>query len=136
MDGNERLDSDKGSPQGGVISPVLVNVYLHYVLDLWMERRVKRQLRGKMLYMRFADDFICLFQYREDAVTVMQWLKARLEKFKLEVAEEKTRILPFGRCCGTKEKFDFLGFTFQNAKTREGRVGMRVRKMDLIDRPC
>lgn len=126
MDGNERLESDRGCPQGGLISPVLANVYLHYVLDLWMERRVKKQLRGKMLYLRFADDFVCLFQYRDDAITVMQWLKARLEKFKLEVAEEKTRILPFGRYCGTKEKFDFLGFTFLNAETREGRYRLAV----------
>ena len=126
MDGNERLHSDRGTPQGGLISPVLANVYLHYALDLWMERRVKKQLRGNMLYLRYADDFICMFQYKEDALIVMQWLKTRLEKFKLEVAEEKTRILPVGRYCGTKEKFDFLGFTFLNGKTRRGKYRLVV----------
>ena len=77
-------------------------------------------MRGETHYVRYADDFLLTFQYEEDAITVMRWLKVRLAKFGLEVAEDKTRILPFGKYRGTKESFDFLGFTFINAKTRKG----------------
>lgn len=120
MEGTELLRSDRGTPQGGLISPVLANVYLHYVLDLWIEKRVKKLMRGEVHYVRYADDFLLTFQCEDDAKTVMQWLRDRLMKFGLEVAEDKTRILPFGRHRGTKESFDFLGFTFVNAKTRAG----------------
>ena len=78
-------------------------------------------MRGETHYVRYADDFLLTFQYEEDAITVMRWLKVRLAKFGLEVAEDKTRILPFGKYRGTKESFDFLGFTFINAKpARDG----------------
>lgn len=107
MEGNQCTPSDKGSPQGGLISPTLANVYLHYVLDLWLGRRVRKYLKGHMRYLRYADDFICLFQYEEDAQKVVSWMRMRLAKFGLEMAEDKTRILPFGRYRGTKEKFDF-----------------------------
>ena len=118
MEGTELIDSDRGTPQGGLISPVLANVYLHYVLDLWFEKAVKPKLRGEAYYVRYADDFLILFQYENEARQVMEALKPRLGKFSLEVAEEKTRILPIGRFKGTKEDFDFLGFTFYNTKTR------------------
>lgn len=120
MEGTELLKSDRGTPQGGLISPILANVYLHYVLDLWIEKHVKKFMRGETHYVRYADDFLLTFQYEEDAITVMRWLKDRLAKFGLEVAEDKTRILPFGKYRGTKESFDFLGFTFINAKTLKG----------------
>ena len=83
--------------------------------------------------MRYADDFLILFQYENEAQKVMQSLKPRLGKFGLEVAEEKTRILPIGRFKGTKEDFDFLGFTFYNTKTRTGkyRLGVRTSKKKL-----
>lgn len=126
MEGNQCTPSDKGSPQGGLISPTLANVYLHYVLDLWLGRRVRKYLKGHMRYLRYADDFICLFQYEEDAQKVMSWMRMRLAKFGLEMAEDKTRILPFGRYRGTKEKFDFLGFTFVNTKTRYGKYRLAV----------
>lgn len=112
------IESDKGTPQGGLISPILANVYLHYVLDLWIEKRVKRMCVGEVHYIRYADDFLILFQVEKEARKVLEWLKERLTQFGLELAEDKTRILPFGRYRGTKEKFDFLGFTFLNAKTR------------------
>lgn len=133
MEGTEVRDSDRGTPQGGSISPVLANVYLHYVLDLWFEKAVKPKLRGEAYYVRYADDFLILFQYENEARTVMEALKARLGKFSLEVAEEKTRILPIGRFKGTKEDFDFLGFTFYNTKTRGGkyRLGVRTSKKKL-----
>ncbi len=133
MEGGKRLDSDRGTPQGGLISPVLANVYLHYVLDLWMEKAIKPRLRGEVYYVRYADDFLILFQYENEAQKVMDVPKKRLGKFSLEVAEDKTRILPIGRFKGTKEDFDFLGFTFFNTKTRTGkyRLGVRTSKKKL-----
>ena len=133
MEGTERTDSDRGTPQGGLISPVLANVYLHYVLDLWFEKAVKPKLRGEAYYVRYADDFLILFQYENEARAVMEALKSRLSIFSLEVAEDKTRILPMGRFKGTKEDFDFLGFTFYNTKTRGGkyRLGVRTSKKKL-----
>ena len=133
MDGTERRKSEKGTPQGGLISPVLANVYLHYVLDLWVERVLKKQLKGEVYYVRYADDFLLMFQYERQAKAALRELRARLGKFGLEVAEDKTRILPMGRFEGTKEDFDFLGFTFYNAKTRGGkyRLGVRTSKKRL-----
>ena len=114
-------ESDKGTPQGGLISPVLANVYLHYVLDLWFEKGIKPKLKGEAYLVRYCDDFIIMFQYENEAQIVYELLKKRLEKFKLELAEDKTRILPFGRFKGNKESFDFLGFTHYNSKTRTGK---------------
>ncbi len=133
MEGTELTNSDRGTPQGGLISPVLANVYLHYVLDLWFDKAVKPKLQGEAYYVRYADDFLILFQYENEAKRVMEALKPRLGKFSLEVAEEKTRILPIGRYKGTKEDFDFLGFTFYNTKTRSGkyRLGIRSSKKKL-----
>lgn len=133
MEGTELKDSDRGTPQGGLISPVLANVYLHYVLDLWFEKAIKPKLRGEAYYVRYADDFLILFQYENEARAVMNTLGSRLGKFSLELAEEKTRILPIGRFKGTKEDFDFLGFTFYNTTTRGGkyRLGIRSSKKKL-----
>ena len=126
MEGTELQDSDKGTPQGGLISPVLANVYLHYVLDLWFEKAVKPKLRGYSCYVRYADDFLILFENRDEAARVLEAIRVRMEKFSLELAEEKTKILPFGRFRGTKESFDFLGFTFSNGKTRNGYYRVQV----------
>lgn len=133
MEGTELLESDRGTPQGGLISPVLANVYLHYVLDLWFEKAIKPKLRGEAYYVRYADDFLILFQYENQAQAVLNTLKSRLGKFSLELAEEKTRILPIGRFKGAKEDFDFLGFTFYNTTTRGGkyRLGIRSSKKKL-----
>lgn len=133
MEGTELKESDRGTPQGGLISPVLANVYLHYVLDLWFEKGIKPRLKGEAYYVRYADDFLIMFQYENEARKVMQALIPRLGKFGLEVTEDKTRILPIGRFKGTKEDFDFLGFTFYNTKTRTGkyRVGVRTSKKKL-----
>ena len=133
MEGSELKDSDRGTPQGGLISPILANVYLHYVLDLWFEKAIRPKLRGEAYYVRYADDFLILFQYENEARDVLELLKRRLGKFSLEVAEDKTRILPIGRFKGTKEDFDFLGFTFFNTKTRGGkyRLGVRTSKKKL-----
>lgn len=114
-------ESDKGTPQGGLISPVLANVYLHYVLDLWLEKGIKPKLEGEAYLVRYCDDFIIMFQYEKEAQKVYELLKERLKKFKLELAEDKTRILPFGRYKGNKESFYFLGFAHHNSKTRTGK---------------
>ena len=133
MEGTEWKESDKGTPQGGQISPVLANVYLHYALDLWYEKVLRKRCKGEVYYVRYADDFLLMFQYENEAHEIMAMLKTRLGKFGLEVAEDKTRILPIGRFKGTKEDFDFLGFTFFNTQTRQGkyRLGVRTSKKKL-----
>ncbi len=127
MEGTEYHASDKGTPQGGLISPILANVYLHYVLDWWFEENIRGKLKGEAYYVRYADDFLIFFQYESEAIQVIEKLRRRLKAFSLELAEEKTRILPIGRYKGTKEEFDFLGFTFFNAKTREGKYRLSIR---------
>lgn len=127
MEDGEWRDSEKGTPQGGLISPVLANVYLHYVLDLWIERWVKKQFHGEVYYVRYADDFLLLFQVKKEAEQCMDMLSERLGKFGLQLAEDKTRILPIGRFNKTKESFDFLGFTFFDTKTRNDKYRIGVR---------
>ena len=133
MEDGAYLETDRGTPQGGLISPVLANVYLHYVLDTWFEYEIKPRLYGEAYYVRYADDFLIMFQNDRDAEAVMQVLSKRLGRFSLEVAMDKTRILPFGRYKGTKEDFDFLGFTFFNTAGRNGkyRIGVRTSKKKL-----
>jgi RNA-directed DNA polymerase len=108
----------EGSPQGGPISPVLANIYLHYVLDLWFERAFKRRCQGEAYLTRFADDFVACFQYKRDAERLNCFLKLRMKRFNLELAPEKTRMLLFGRFARARKAefgekpgtFDFLGF--------------------------
>ena len=119
-------ETDKGTPQGGLISPILANVYLHYVLDLWVEKCVKPNCKGEVHYVRYADDFILMFQYENEAHIVMKALEKRLLKFDLELENTKTRILPFGRFKGNDDNFDFLGFTFINGKTKGGKYRVLV----------
>lgn len=126
--------SERGSPQGGLISPVLANVYLHYVLDLWFEKVVKPRMRGEAYLFRYADDFLVLFQHEDDARKFYETLPKRLAKFNLEVAEDKTRMIRFGRGTGSKETFDFLGFTHINGKTKNGNYAIvhRTSKKKLL----
>jgi len=110
--------ADEGSPQGGPVSPVLANIYLHYVLDLWFEKKFKTWCQGEAYLTRFADDFVACFQYKRDAERLDRLLKRRMKKFNLELAPEKTRMLLFGRFASERmaeygkkpETFDFLGF--------------------------
>lgn len=127
MEEGKYLDSDKGTPQGGLISPILANIYLHYVLDTWLRDEVKPRMNGEMYYVRYADDFLILFEHESDARRVYDVLEKRLAKFKLELAKDKTRILPIGRNSGGKGEFDFLGFTCYDTLTRGGRYRLGVR---------
>jgi len=133
-DGLTRATTE-GVPQGGVLSPFLSNVYLHYALDLWFERRFRRQCAGEAYYFRFADDFLACFQYRADAERFLRELKERLEKFHLEVEPSKTKLIRFGRFAEQEAKreeqkpetFDFLGFTHYCGKTRHGSFKVKRR---------
>ncbi len=129
MEDMKYYESDKGTPQGGLISPILANVYLHYVLDLWF-KAIKPKLKGEAYIVRYCDDFIIMFQYENEAKEVYEHLIKRFAKFGLEVAEDKTKIIPFGRFKGNKETFDFLGFMHYNGTTRTGKymVGHKISK--------
>src|SRR3954466_5788851 len=113
--------SDRGTGQGSVISPLLANIYLHYVLDLWAERWRRHEATGDMIIVRYADDFIVGFQHEADARRFLDAMRARLGAFALSLHPDKTRLLEFGRLAaagrarrghGKPETFDFLGFTF------------------------
>ena len=127
--------SEEGVPQGSILSPLLSNVYLHYVLDLWFSRRFLKQCRGQAYYFRFADDFVACFQYQADASRFESQLPNRLAGFGLEVAAEKTRCIAFGRFArnhaqqrGQKPaEFTFLGFTHYCGKTRNGYFKLKRR---------
>ena len=129
MEEGEYIEVDRGTPQGGVISPILANIYLHYILDLWFEKDVKKQLTGYAQLVRYCDDFIVCFQRGDEAKAFEEMLRQRLGKFGLKIAEGKSRVIGFG--CYEWEKarqegrkvatFDFLGFTHYCDKTRRGK---------------
>jgi RNA-directed DNA polymerase len=130
--------SEQGTPQGAVISPLLANVYLYHVFDQWAHAWRKRWARGEVAIVRYADDFIVGFQYREDAERFHEELRKRLAKFALELHPEKTRIIEFGRYAGERrsrrgegrpETFKFLGFEHICAERQDGRFKLR-RKTD------
>ena len=134
--------NEEGTPQGGSISVLLSNVYLHYVLDLWFERVVKPRLRGEAYMVRYLDDFVLCFQYRADALRVQKALCQRLGKFGLTLESSKTKLVEFGRFAqrhaskrGRKrpETIYFLGFTLYCTRNRKGnfRVGLRTEKSRL-----
>ncbi len=139
LEGVELSTSESGTAQGSVLSPLLGNVYLHYALDRWFERRVKPRLRGQATLVRYADDFVIGFEYKDDAQRVMDALGERLGHFGLTLHPDKTRLLPFRRPPKRQERgkgratFDFLGFTFYWARTRKGRWGMfcKTRRASL-----
>ena len=130
LDGVELSTSESGTAQGSVLSPLLGNVYLHTVLDLWFEQEVKPRLRGRATLIRYADDFIIGFEEEEDARRVMDGLGKRLGRFGLTLHPDKTRLLPFRRPPAGQRSgkgpvtFDFLGFTLYWARSRKGRWGM------------
>jgi group II intron reverse transcriptase/maturase len=133
LEGVELSTSETGTAQGSVLSPLLGNVYLHYALDRWFERKVKPRLHGQATLVRYADDFVIGFEYQKDAKRVMDALGERLGHFGLTLHPDKTRLLPFRRPPKRQEggkgraTFDFLGFTFYWARTRRGRWGMTCK---------
>lgn len=128
LDGEELINPETGTPQGGVISPVLANIYLHYVLDEWFVKVVQPRLRGRSLLVRFADDFVILCERKEDAVRVLEVLPKRLGKYSLELHPEKTRLIQFRKPSGAAKSpkangngtFDFVGFTYYWTRSRRG----------------
>ena len=122
------INPETGTPQGGIVSPVLANVYLHYALDLWFDRMVKKTCRGKATLTRYADDWVCAFQHEDDAERFYQVLPKRLKKFGLEVAEEKTNKLPFSRrYLKEGQRFIFVGFEFYWENDRKGQPRVKRR---------
>jgi len=126
----KRTQVKEGTPQGGSISPLLGNIYLHYAFDLWVDHWRRTQARGDVIVVRYADDFVVGFQYRREAERFQRDLRARLKKYNLELHPEKTRLIEFGRFAaanrssrgqGKPESFDFLGFTHSCSRDRRGR---------------
>ncbi|PEC50973.1 group II intron reverse transcriptase/maturase [Bacillus sp. AFS077874] len=138
MEGKDTYVSETGTPQGGSISVLLSNIYLHYVLDLWFERAIKPRLKGEAYLIRYIDDFVVCFQFRSDALRFGEVLKKRLTKFSLELEPNKTRLVEFGRFAskhakqkGSKlETIYFLGFTHYCTRNRKGNfmVGRKTEK--------
>jgi len=138
MEEGKYYQVDKGTPQGGILSPLLANIYLHYCLDVWFKKRMRGQLKGYARLIRYADDFVICFEKIEEAEGFGRALRERLSKFGLKVEEEKSRIISFGRYpyysvqkSGKKlATFDFLGFTHYCTRTRRGyfRLGRKTSK--------
>ena len=116
------IKSEEGTPQGGILSPVLANIYMHYVLSLWFKIRIQDRFLGESRIIIYADDFVCCFQRKGNAEQFMkELLPKRLEKFGLELAEEKTKLIKFDRNNPRNSKtFDFLGFTYYIGKSTKG----------------
>ena len=130
----EWSETPEGTAQGASASPLLANVYLHYVFDLWADQWRRRHAHGDVVIVRFADDYVAGFEHRDDAERFLADLRERLAEFALELAEEKTRLIEFGRYAAERrasrgqpkpETFEFLGFTHMCAKTRAGRFKLK-----------
>jgi len=129
MDDGQWSPSEAGTPQGAVVSPTLANIYLHYTFDLWAERWRHHEVRGNVIYVRYADDIVAGFEHQSDAVRFLAELRERLEKFALSLHPDKTRLIEFGRHAaadrakrglGKPETFNFLGFTHICGRSRRG----------------
>lgn len=135
------IDTEVGTPQGGIISPILANIYLHYILDLWFEKVFKKQMKGFAQLVRYADDFVVCFQAEKEAQEFGVELRKRLAKFNLKVSEKKARTIEFGRYAWERAQkgkkrvktFDFLGFTHYCDKTRGGKfkLGRKTRGLSF-----
>jgi group II intron reverse transcriptase/maturase len=138
MEEGQWSETERGTPQGAVISPLLANIYLHYVFDLWVQAWRKKHARGDVIVVRYADDTVLGFQAQTEADRFLEDLRERLRKFGLELHPDKTRRIEFGRYAelnrrrrgeGKPETFDFLGFTHISGKTRKG--GFTVRRQTV-----
>lgn len=142
VEDGRRSETTRGTPQGAVISPLLANVYLHYVFDLWVEAWRGKEARGDVIVVRYADDFVLGFEHREEAERFLRDLAVRLERFGLALHPEKTRLVEFGRHAagrrrergdgGRPETFDFLGFTHISGRSRRG--GFRLQRKSMAKR--
>jgi RNA-directed DNA polymerase len=144
VDDNLLVKADKGTAQGSILSPILANIFLHYVLDIWFETVVKNHTDGYCEIVRYADDFVCVVQYADDAVRIETALKNRFNRFELEIHPDKSRKLSFG-CFEIKNArnqnrrantFDFLGFTLFCDKTRKGyfKVGHKTSRKKFVEK--
>ena len=134
LEEGRQIDAGRGTAQGSVISPMLANIYLHYVLDLWVTKKWRPQeARGDMIIVRYADDYVVGFEHRDDAERFLWELKERFRGFELELNADKTRLIEFGRYAasnrrargeGRPETFDFLGLTHYCRRVRNGRFGL------------
>jgi RNA-directed DNA polymerase len=136
LEDGKRHETDRGTPQGGIISPLLANLYLHYVLDLWVLSWRKKHASGEMYVVRYADDFVMAFQKEQDAVAMRKALDARMAHFALKLHPQKTRVIEFGRFAresragrglAKPETFDFLGFTHIAGTSRAGKFQLKRR---------
>lgn len=134
IENGKRVRQEIGTPQGSVISPLLANIYLHYVLDIWASWWRKTKAKGDMIIVRYADDFVIGFQYHEEAVVFLADLHRRLSKYELTLHPEKTRLIEFGKYAagdrkrkgeGKPETFNFLGFTHMCSINRKGHFFLR-----------
>ena len=141
IEDGKRIEAERGTPQGAVISPLLANLYLHYVLDTWAQHWRKHQARGHVILIRYADDSVLGFQFEDEAKRFLQALQARMAKFGLALHPQKTRLIEFGRYAeqrrrsrgqGKPETFDFLGFTHCCSKTRQG--GFKILRLTVKKR--
>jgi len=138
LEEGKRIRKEEGTVQGGSISPLLSNIYLHYVFDLWVHWWRRHRANGDVIVVRFADDWVAGFQYQSDAQKFLRELKERFARFGLELHSEKTRLIEFGRFAaqsrlargqGKPETFDFLGFTHICGKTRRGKFTILRKTM-------
>lgn len=136
MDKGKYVTTEEGSAQGNIISPVLANIYMHFVLVLWYKEIVRKRAKGDTFLVVYADDFIAGFQYKYEAEAYYEALKKRMSKFGLELEESKSRLLEFGRYAEGNRKargerkpetFDFLGFTFYCSKSRSGKFSVKLK---------
>ena len=122
------LNPTTGTPQGGIVSPVLANIYLHYALDLWVERVVAKRYKGQVVYQRYADDYVVGFEYGYEAESFFKELPDRLGKFSLELAMDKSGVLRFSRFdLKGSQRFVYLGFDFYWARTRSNKLTIKRR---------